>query len=226
MTSRKYTLDTVIAIDVICPWCFIGKKRFDVAVREFEATHPDVKVCVKFTPYQLSRQQSYKDKAKDPRWSGKYSSKKLLEVQAIGKDSGAEINYLGRVGSSVPAFRLIQYAQNHSLGLEKANSLTDHIMSAYFVHSRDIGETGTLVDLATQVGYAAGEITSFLNSDALESEILAKSKENKETLIGGVPFFTFCNTYKVPGAQETMVFTNALERIYRREFKDNERSRL
>lgn len=200
--------------DVICPWCYIGKRRFEKALHQFEGS---AEVQIRWRSFELdpgAPKSIEKDMAS--RLSEKYRMS-----QQKARDSMAQITSLAlaegldyhldsaKMTNSFDAHRLIQMASKNGLG----GQMKERLLHAYFVDSEDISDQDTLVRFAGEVGLDGGEVRGMLASDALADRVRADESLATELGISGVPFFVFESKFAVSGAQSSEVFLEVLTRV-------------
>ncbi len=201
--------------DVACPWCYIGKRRFESALAHF--AHRE-QVEVTWRSYQLDPGA--------PRDPGQTVNEILAQkygvhlsqatamnerVSAIAAQEGLEY-HLGQAkyGNTFDAHRLIHLAATHGLQQEAE----ERLFQAYFTEGRALGDAETLVQLVSEIGIGADEARAVLGSDAYADEVRADEQRARAFGIGGVPFFAVDERYGVSGAQPTELFGEVLERAW------------
>ena len=201
--------------DVACPWCYIGKRRFEAALAHF--THRE-QVEVTWRSYQLDPGA--------PRDSGKRVNEILSQkygvslsqavamnerVSAIAAQEGLEYHLeQAKYGNTFDAHRLIHLAATHRLQEEAE----ERLFKAYFTEGRVLGDAETLVQLVSELGIDADEARTVLNSDAYADEVRADEQRARAFGIGGVPFFAVDEKYGVSGAQPPEVLGEVLEQAW------------
>ena len=201
--------------DVACPWCYIGKRRFESALADF--AHRD-EVKVTWRSYQLDPEA--------PRDSGKMVNEILAQkygvslsqavamnerVSAIAAQEGLDYHLEQvRYGNTFDAHRLIHLAASHGLQQEAE----ERFFNAYFTAGKALGDVETLVQLATEIGIDAEEARAVLNSDGYADKVRADEQRARAFGIQGVPFFAIDEKYGVSGAQPTEVLKEVLERAW------------
>jgi predicted DsbA family dithiol-disulfide isomerase len=201
--------------DVACPWCYIGKRRFESALAHF--AHRE-QVEVTWRSYQLDPGA--------PRDPGQTVNEILAQkygvhlsqaaamnerVSAIAAQEGLEY-HLGQAkyGNTFDAHRLIHLTATHGLQQEAE----ERLFKAYFTEGRALGDAETLVQLVSEIGIGADEARAVLGSDAYADEVRADEQRARAFGIGGVPFFAVDERYGVSGAQPAEVFGEVLERAW------------
>ncbi len=218
MTAEKLTID--IVSDVVCPWCYIGKRKLEAALASPEAAGLP-KVEIRWHPFQLNpdmpeagvpRKQYLEDKFGGPERAAEIYAR----VGAAGKAVGLSLNFDGikQQANTLLAHALIAYAQQspqndaqNTLG----NDVKERIMKAYFIDGEFIGSIEVLVDIAAAAGLDAGAVRSYL-SDPAEREAVAQADTQARRMgVSGVPFFIFNQKVAVSGAQEPAALLAAMQ---------------
>jgi len=198
--------------DIICPWCYIGKRRFEQALAQF-GSHKNINVI--WRSFEL-------DPKAPPRHPGtleemlarKYgvnpqqAAEMNARVTGVAREIGLEFNLASaRPGNTLDAHRLLHFATSRQLG----ESATECLMHAYFSESLSVGDRATLAQLAPQFGIAESDALAMLHSDAYCDTVRADEARAAELGITGVPFFIFNEKFGISGAQPVEVFAKALQ---------------
>ncbi len=197
--------------DVVCPWCFIGKRRFETALDRFEH-RADVEV--EFRSFELNpNAEPHPDGSLEEALARKYGvsleQARAMNARVVDAAAGEGLEYrfdIARRGNTFDAHRLIHLAAAD--GLQAA--MKERLMAAYFMEGRAIGDRDTLVELAGEVGVDPGRARAALDSDEFADQVRADEREAAELGITGVPFFVINRRYGVSGAQPPEVMLEAL----------------
>jgi len=201
--------------DVACPWCFIGKRRFEAALAAFPHRES---VDVVWRSYQL-----------DPTLPEHYdgtelqylSSRKGMpagqvsqmfdHVAAQAKGEGLDYHFdKVVVANSFTAHRLIHLAAAHG----QQDAAKERLLSDHFEHGKDIGSRGYLSALAGDLGLPADEVEQLFTTDKYSNEVRLDFQEARALGISGVPFFVIDRKFGLSGAQPTETFTAALNQAW------------
>lgn len=195
--------------DVVCPWCYIGKRHLESALQQAEIGDADTH----WHAFQLNPDLPSEGRDRHEYMREKFGDDVTAEhlhgrVEEAGKDAGIEFRFdrITRSPNTFNAHRLIQFAQQHSLGSEAAETL----FRGYFLEGRDLGDMTTLTELGSQIGLP-GNLRQFLTGDAQSEAVRADLGTAREIGIGGVPFFILENRYTLSGAQPIATFVQALK---------------
>lgn len=201
--------------DVACPFCYIGKRRLEQALEQFE--HKD-EVEIEWKSYLLNPelkpepgQSLYEYLSKAKGWTMDYTIKANQQVLEMAKEVGLEYQLdKVRIANTTDAHRIIQLAKQKGLGAQIEEAFFD----AYFTKGADLGDHDVLVDIAVRVGLNETEARQVLENQLLNDKISQDIYESTQIGVRGVPFFVFDNKYGISGAQPLEVFTRTLEQTY------------
>lgn len=201
--------------DVVCPWCYIGKRRFEAALARF--AHRD-EVTVVWRSFEL-------DPDAPPRGAHNLNAY-LAQKYAVSLDEAAAMNervtelaaaegleyQLDRAlhGNTFDAHRLIHMAAAHGLQA----TAKERLLRAYFSEGLAISEHETLVALGAEIGLDGAEVRAMLAGDAFADDVRADEARAAGFGIRGVPFYVFGERYGVSGAQSSAMFLSALEQAW------------
>jgi predicted DsbA family dithiol-disulfide isomerase len=204
--------------DYQCPFCYIGKRRFEKALQQF--SHKSA-VEVVFKSFELDpsaerdiSMNTYEMLAKKYGTSIEQAKASTEGVAKQAKEEGLEY-YFDRIKltNSFDAHRLMHYAQTFG----KAQEMNEALFYAYFTGSKHIGEHETLCALAEQVGLDKKEVEEMLAGDKFTAEVHADEQEGSQLGITGVPFFVLNRKYGISGAQPTELFLETLNKVWAEE---------
>ena len=198
--------------DVVCPWCYIGKRRFEAALRRFPGA---ADVTVTFRAFQLD--PSAPPGAAMPvrevyeRKFGPGQADQIIDrVTAMAAEEGLTFHMDRAVrANTLLAHRLLWLAEQR--GVQEA--VKERLLRAYFGDGRNVGDPDTLADLAAECGLDREEVLGFLASDAGETEVAGDLTDALELGITAVPTYVFDGRWSVPGAQDPDTFLRVLERV-------------
>jgi len=201
--------------DIRCPFCYIGKRKFEIALEKF--VHKN-EVEVIWRSFQLDptlKTQTdislYDYFAQRKGFSRQQAIQMNNNVTQIAKEVGLDFHLdKAVVANSFNAHRLIQLAKTKELGDEAEEQL----FKAYFAESKNIDDTAILVETGIAAGLDEKEVREMLASDAFAKAVKTDELAAHEIGVRGVPFFVFDNKYAVSGAQSSDVFLQALEKSW------------
>jgi predicted DsbA family dithiol-disulfide isomerase len=201
--------------DIACPWCYVGKARFERALSAFPQA-ADVEVV--YRPFQLDPSAPERPRPHREVLAAKFGPQALAMDDRLTKLGAAEgLTFAFDTvleNNSLLAHRLLRFALDE-YGAETQARLKGRIMTGHFAEGLDIGDTAQLADVAVAAGLDRAAVTAFLAGDALREETVADIDEARRLGITAVPTFVFEGQWAVQGGQETSVFLQALEQVAR-----------
>lgn len=197
--------------DIACPWCYVGKSRFERALAAFPQA-----VEVVYRPFQLDPTAPEQARSHREVLLAKFGPQALAmddRLTALGAAEGLTFDFDTVLeNNSLLAHRLLRFTLDE-YGAEAQNRLKGRIMTAHFGEGMDIGDPAQLADAAVAVGLDRAAVSAFLDGDALREETLADIEEARHLGITAVPTFVFEGQWAVQGGQETSTFLQVLEQI-------------
>ncbi len=198
--------------DVICPWCYIGKRRFEMALASF-AHKESVSIIWRSFELDPKSPSQYPDTL-EKMLSRKYgvspqeAAAMNARVTALANEIGLDYRLSNaRPGNTFDAHRLLHFAASHQLGDQAA----ERIMHAYFSESLAVGDRAALARLAPEFGISASDALAMLESDDYADAVRADEARAAKLGITGVPFFVVDEKVGISGAQAVEVFVEALQ---------------
>jgi protein disulfide-isomerase len=199
--------------DVMCPFCYIGKRKFETAINDLSLKD---EVEVVWHSFQLNpnlKAQPEKDvysylaelKGQTMEWSVGIHDNLTKAAKVIGLDYHFE---KAKVANSFDAHRVIQLAKKYNL----TDELEERFFKAYFTEGELMSDHDTLIRLATEAGLPKEEVVQVLETDQYAQEVIKDGAEARRLGASGVPFFVMDRKYAVSGAQEPSVFKATLEK--------------
>ena len=194
-----------IVSDVICPWCFIGKRRLEKAL----ALRPDLTAEVTWRPFQLNPDMPASGMERQAYLAMKFGSATQADrlyrnIAAAGASVDIPFDFarIRRTPSTRKAHALIREALAEGLG----DATVERLFRAYFIEGRDVGDRATLLELAAESGLGRSAIDRALDDPAIEEHVVAEDRGARRLGINAVPCFIFDGQYAVSGAQEPEFF--------------------
>jgi len=210
---KKPVIKIDVVSDVVCPWCYIGKRRLEKAIDQLK---DKIDFEVDYHPFELNP-----DTPKEGFNHREYLTKKFggeeryvqmtNHVARIAAQEGLKFNFNDHQTSpnTLDAHRLIGFAKNHG----KQHEMKEALMSAYFEKGVDLTRNENLVNVAIALGLDGNAVESFLKGDELTAEVKLEEQVNHQRGVSGVPFYIINNKYGVSGAQPTAGFVQAFTEI-------------
>ena len=196
--------------DVQCPWCYIGKRKFEAGAAAFDGDveveyhsfelAPDTPVDFDGTPVDYLSQRKG--------MPAEQVAQMLANVTGIASSVGLDYDYDHvHQTNTIKAHELLHYAKVQGRQLD----MKERLLKAYFVDGRHVGRTEDLADLAAEIGLDRDEVVGVLTDETYLADVKADVAQAVAYGIQGVPFFVIDGTYGVSGAQDATTFTHVLE---------------
>lgn len=206
--------------DIACPWCYIGKRKFESGAAAFAlktgANAPEV--IVEYHSYELSPdtpvdfEGSAVDFLSGHKGVPKAQATHMIDnVTGIASAAGLNYDYDAlQHTNTVKAHQLLHYAKAHGKQVEAK----ERLLKAYFVEGKHVGRVADLADLATEIGLDHDDVVRALEADEYLDAVRADQALGQEYGIQGVPFFVIDGKYGVSGAQEADTFAGVLDQVW------------
>jgi len=219
MNSPTLTIDVVS--DVVCPWCYIGKRKLEVALASAGSSDLPT-VVVRWHPFQLNpdmpaqgvpRKQYLEDKFGGPERAAEIYER----VRAAGQAVGLQLNIDGitRQPNTLAAHALIAFAQQ---GDADGNDIKERLLKAYFVENRFIGDALVLAEIAEEAGLSASAAQTFVTDPQQLAQVAQADAHVRSLGINGVPFFIFNQAVTLSGAQDPTILLAAMQQASKAKF--------
>ena len=201
--------------DIACPWCYVGKRRFERALQQFEHAG-DVEVMWRSFELDPHAPRTHAE-SQDELLAKKYGMP-VDKARAMNERMTAEARKEGldfhldrvKVGNTFDAHRLVHLAAESG----RADVMKERLMRAYFTEGEAVGDPDTLMRLGAEVHLDEDRVSEVLNSDAYASDVRADEERARSFGISGVPFIAIDEKYGVSGAQPAEVLLGALCQAY------------
>jgi predicted DsbA family dithiol-disulfide isomerase len=201
-----------IISDVVCPWCYIGKRRLETALAQYTRDHPDADPPeIRWRPFQLNPdmplegipRQEYIRRKFGPNGGANYQ-----RVARVGADEGLEMDFAGieQQPNSLAAHSLIDLAQPG----EAQERVVEAFFNAYFVDNLDLTQRSNLIEIATGAGLDRAAVEARLDDPGALEEVRAADEEARGMGVEGVPFFIFNRRVALSGAHEPATMLDAI----------------
>ena len=204
--------------DVVCPWCYIGKRRMETALAAFQQAHPDAEVDVHWRSYELDPSapsvptQTVAEHLGAKYGGGAAGGQQMIDrVEAVAAEEGL-LYRLGKAqrANTVDAHRLLHLAQEEG----RQGELKEALLAAYFVDGRNVADHDELTRIAAEVGLDEVRVKEVLTTTAYADAVEADVRQAVAYGATGVPFFVIDQKYGVAGAQPVDVLGQVLERAW------------
>ena len=202
-----------IVSDVVCPWCFIGKRRLEAALRELKNERPDVAPRIRWLPFFLNPDTLEAGEPYRPFLERKFGGPEKLaqiwtQISEAGRTAGIDFAFerIETRANTLKAHRLIHRAQARG----DADALVERLFAAQFLRGENVGDAAVLARLAAECGEGEAETLAYLRSDEDAAAVRAGFERAQQMGITGVPFFILAGRYGVGGAQPPELMLDAL----------------
>jgi predicted DsbA family dithiol-disulfide isomerase len=200
--------------DMVCPWCYIGKKRFEGAMR----MRPDLDFDVRWLPFELNPGMPAEGVERESYLARKFGDTervRAMQAQLCELGSSLGIDFHFERARRMPNTRQSHEVLEHARATGAQDEVAEALFKAYFEEGGDIGERARLIEIAAGAGLDAAELERTLASRRHASAVDILERQAHEWGISGVPTFIFDRQYAISGAQETDVFLQVFDRLRR-----------
>ena len=204
-------LHVEVIADLVCPFCYIGKRRFDQALKAVQGPSD-----ISWYPYQLNPHMPMSGQPLDVYLTKRFGSPANVEpvlqhLIAEGQEVGIDFRFdrLRHVPNTFAVHQLMQLAEMQ--GLDQS-ALAEDLFSAFFEEGRNIGERGVLTDIARMHGISAKDVKRAAESDRIKQTVLTREGQVRSSGLAGVPGFLVNRRLLIVGAQNTDNIVNAFDR--------------
>ncbi len=211
MSLDPVTID--IVSDVVCPWCYVGKRRLEAALKE----RPDVRATIRWHPFQLDPTIPPGGLDRQSYMARKFGSLDRVEeiharLEEAGRGAGLAFAFdkIKRAVNTLDAHRVLTWASREGV----ANAAKEALMQAYFTDGRDLGDRTVLGEIAGGVGLDRDTVVARLATDQDVDTVKAGVAQAVKMGVSGVPFFIFGQAFAVSGAQSAEILAAALARAH------------
>jgi predicted DsbA family dithiol-disulfide isomerase len=204
-----------IVSDTVCPWCYVGKNRLELAIAQHLKSNPNDTFTTSWHPFYLNPDAPKQSTDKAALYAAKFGAQRTQVMQAhlarLGKDIGINFKFGGRTGNTRDSHRLIQLGKTK--GEDVQTRVVEELFAAYFENEEDIVDKATLLRRGVMAGLDEAEVREWLESDKGGAEVDREVGEAKRRFVTGVPNFTVNGRYEVQGAEEPGAFLQVFGEI-------------
>jgi predicted DsbA family dithiol-disulfide isomerase len=204
------SLKIAVYSDVICPWCFVGKRRLERALREV-----GTEASVTWLPFELNPDMPPEGVERATYRARKFGAERSAELDAnmtkLGGEEGIAFAFdrMARTPNTRKAHALIAHASR----VGRADAVVEALFRAYFEEALDIGSEAVLADVAERHGIARADALAAVADPKLRDEVVAREGEAARLGVSGVPFFIVEDQWAISGAQPSDTWVDALRQI-------------
>ncbi len=201
-----------VVSDVICPWCFLGKRRLDAALKQL-----DLSVFIRWRPFMLDPTIPPEGLDRQQYMLNKFGPEKLKTIHdpliEAGKELGVPYHFdlITRTPNTLDAHRVIRWAHT----VERQTEMVERLFMAYWSEGKDVGNRDVLAACAGEAGINAAQIRELLDSEQDVAETRAEIEHATNIGVTGVPTFILAQSYALTGAQSPDVLADAIGRVAR-----------
>jgi predicted DsbA family dithiol-disulfide isomerase len=202
-----------IVADIVCPWCFIGKRRLETAVARVRTLYPEFSYQTNWRPFFLNPDTPPEGEPYLPflehKFGGKAPVDALFErVRQAGREYGLDFAFekISRRANTLQAHRLLYWAQLQ----RNADALAERLFVAQFQRGEPVGELATLVNIALECGYPATQVAAYLRSNEDAETVRENEQIIRQMGIRMVPTFILNNHQVIVGAEDPAVLAEAI----------------
>lgn len=225
MNNTTDRMQVEVWSDVMCPFCYIGKRKFEHALAA--SSHAN-EIELVWKSFQLNPDigandsKDYLAYLQQKKGFSEHQTKGMLaNVAQMANQVGLDFHFeKAIVANSFNAHRLSHLAKKYNL----QNEMEEALFIAHFIEGKDINDKETLTTMAVSLGIDAAEVAHTMSSSAYADAVKTDQDEAQQIGVGGVPFFVFNRKYAISGAQDEKVFANTIEKAFAewKKEKDNE----
>lgn len=213
MNAEKIKVE--IWSDVMCPFCYIGKRKFEKALSDFKQKD---QVEIVWKSFQLNAdlktdttKNTIQHLAESKGWTMEYTNSTVQYVMEMAEGVGLHYDFnKAVVANSFDAHRLIQFAKSKG----KGDAAEERLFKAYFTEGKNTADHTVLLQLGKEIGLDEAELRTVLSTDAFAKEVKADIQEAEQIGVSGVPFFVLDRKFAVSGAQDPEVFLKSLTKAF------------
>jgi predicted DsbA family dithiol-disulfide isomerase len=202
--------------DVVCPWCYIGKRKLEAALGELKTRAPDLAIAVRWHPFQLNPDLPASGVPRASYLAAKFgAADRAAAIYSRVKEVGAQVGIpfaferITLQPNTLEAHRLIAWAQAQD-GPGATAALVERLFHAYFIDGEFLGDREALVRAADAAGFAPDVARAMLASDEGRDTVADEDRESRSIGIQGVPFFIFNGRTAVSGAHDPPTLLDAI----------------
>ncbi|WP_016753292.1 DsbA family oxidoreductase [Leptospira kirschneri] len=211
-------METKIAIysDVVCPWCYIGKKRLEDAISIRKKSHPDDKIEIEWRAFQLNPDLAPEGEDRILHMTRKFGSMDRVKmmVQRVADIANSEnLPFLSEQEGHQPSTFLLHALIRKAKEYRKDSILSEIFFRKFFAEGKNLSDTNIILESLREAGIQEDNLYSVQKDTTLLQEVREEERKGRELGVSGVPFFVFNEKYVVSGAQESNLFLQIFDRL-------------
>ena len=203
--------------DIVCPWCYIGKRRLEGAIASVRHEHPELEVDLVYHAFLLDPRAPVGEdqpvrEVYEKKFGGAERAQQLMD-HVSGEAAGEGLQFrldIAKRSNTILGHRLLAYALTEGKQLQ----LKERLLAAYFTEGAAIGQLDTLLDLASEVGLERAAAATWLADGGGQDSVAEDLQTAADNEITAVPTFVFNQAYAVPGALNSAALARVITRLH------------
>tara|TARA_R110000737_G_scaffold348572_1_gene382753 strand:- start:28444 stop:29130 length:687 start_codon:yes stop_codon:yes gene_type:complete len=218
---KENTIKIDVISDVACPWCYVGKRRLEAALKEWKGAP----VEVVWHPYQLDPTMIAEGMNRDTYLTNKFGSIQNVQemtdrLTEVGKTVGIDFDFGDNwlAVNTLSLHQLLNVARSEGIGIQ----MKERFLAAYFEETQHLNKPETLYNIASSFGWSSEKVDSIISDEKIAEAVKAEISHYQQRGVSGVPFFVINDQYGISGAQPSEVFLEAFQSVSPIEVTSNE----
>lgn len=210
MENKTITLDVVS--DVACPWCYVGKRRLEAALKQWKGAP----IEVTWHPYQLDPSMRPEGMGRDTYLTNKFGSIENVQemtdrLTEVGETVGIEFDFGDNwlAVNTLPLHQLLHVAREEGIGIE----MKERFLSGYFEKTEHLNKPERLYAIAENFGWSSEKVDTIINDEKIAEAVKAEISLYQQRGVSGVPFFVINDEFGISGAQPSEAFLEAFQSV-------------
>lgn len=208
----KEVIKVDVISDVACPWCYVGKRRFEAALKEWQGATVDVT----WHPYQLDPSMRAEGMNRDTYLTNKFGSVDRVQemtdrLTEVGRTVGIDFDFGDEwlAVNTLQMHQLLHVANKEGIGVE----LKERFLKAYFEDTKHLNKVDELYAITKEFGWDSAKVDAIINDSTIAEAVKNEISQYQQRGVSGVPFFVINDQYGISGAQPTEVFLEAFQSV-------------
>lgn len=208
----KEVIKVDVISDVACPWCYVGKRRFEAALKEWRGATVDVT----WHPYQLDPSMRAEGMNRDTYLTNKFGSVDRVQemtdrLTEVGRTVGIDFDFGDDwlAVNTLQMHQLLHVANKEGIGVE----LKERFLKAYFEDTKHLNKVDELYAITKEFGWDSDKVDAIINDSTIAEAVKNEISQYQQRGVSGVPFFVINDQYGISGAQPTEVFLEAFQSV-------------
>jgi len=198
MSSIPRKISVQVVSDVVCPWCYVGRKRLEAAMKQTTG----YEFQIKWLPFFLNPTLEEDGVDKIQYYQKKFGQRAqslMANMKQVGEKEGIKFSYGGKIANTLNSHRLLHYAEKFG----KQDNVSNILFKNYFEEEKNLGSLDVLVTAGVEAGLEKEQLVSYLKSDDEKDLVINQAERIRQEFgVDGVPFFIFNDKFTLSGAQE------------------------